>query len=94
MGFLARLGLGFLGGAAVKWIAAAGIAAAVAAIAFGLIEYGIHLRTAKVEALIQADVKKNRDANFTVDRKTIDKDAALTLKLQEIDQTWAPKVSQ
>lgn len=91
MAFLGRIFGGIIGGAAIKWLAAAGIAAAIAGTAFALIEYGIHLRAAKVKDQINEMVKENRDRNFTVDRKTIDRDAALTLRLQEIDQKWSGK---
>ena len=88
MGFLARLGAGFALSGAVKWLMAAGIAAMVAGAVYGLIEYGAFLRGSKVDRLIMEDVKKNRELNYKVDRATIDNDAALTLKLQEIDRTW------
>ena len=90
MGFLARLGIGMAAGGAITWLAAAGIAAAIAAIGFGLIEYGIFLRASKVQDQILQEVKINRERNFQVDRKTIDKDSILRERLDEIERTWAP----
>lgn len=89
--FLTRILGGAVAGTAIRWVAAAGIAAAVTALGFGLIEYGISLRAAKVQEQLMEQTKINRERNFTVDRSTISKDAALTLKLQEIEQTWGSK---